>query len=552
MFQLEKALKSLYPNDYKHAAEDIEKLIETHKTKQVAKLFVDEKDVMLITYGDSISKSGEKPLQTLNRFLDKYVHPHINSVHILPMFPYSSDDGFSVIDYEEIDPKLGDWQDIIQLSNRYDLMFDAVINHISMESEWFKKFQAQDETYKDYFIECFPERDYHKVIRPRALPLYYAYETVNGPKYIWATFSKDQVDLNYQNYHVLVRVLNILALYAKRGARYIRFDAVGFLWKDERTTSMHLEQTHIIVKIMRYVIEKMYPGTMIITETNVPHEENVSYFGHNDDEAHLVYQFPLPPLTLFSYLSQDASKLLAWADSLKHTNLGNKNTYFNFLASHDGIGMRPVENILTADEKQMMVNHTIERQGRIGYKNNADGSVSPYELNISYFDALSYTDEPESYRVMKFIGAHVILLSMMGMPAIYIHSLLGSQNDIEGMMASGINRRINRQKMDYDTLVSRLDDSDSIRHQVLHQMLRLIDMRKTLDAFHPNAEQVVRYLHKNVFSIVRKGKKDEVQVFVNVSDKTIQLDKIKGFNLLTEKQIETLELKPYEFAWIKS
>lgn len=552
MIDLRESLKTLYPNEYDQALNAIEKLIATQSPKNILRnKFSDQNDVLVITYGDSIIKKGEKPLKTLNTFLDKYVYPSINSVHILPMFPYSSDDGFSVIDYEKVNPDLGSWDDIHVLSKHYDLMFDAVINHISQESNWFKKYQADDPKYKNYFKKCYKERDYHQVIRPRALPLYYAYETAHGKELLWATFSKDQLDLNYENYHVLIHVLKVLATYAKKGARFIRFDAVGFLWKDEKTSSMHLPQTHTIVKIMRYVLDRMYPGTIIITETNVPHEENVSYFGDHNDEAHMVYQFPLPPLTLFSFMSGNAKKLSLWADQLKNTKLQSENTYFNFLASHDGIGMRPVENILTPDEKQLMVDRVIENNGRIGYKNNPDGSVSPYELNINYFDAISSKQDLKQLNIDKFIAAHMILLSMKGMPAIYIHSLLGSHNDLEGLMSSGINRRINREKLDLDKLELALKDKTSDRYIILNRLLKLIDIRKNYDAFDPKSEQNVLFIDDRVFALSRQGKDTNIDVFINVSKEDVYLKEVIGLDVISENNVNGLLLKAYQFAWIK-
>ena len=552
MIDLRESLKTLYPNEYEQALDAIEKLIATKSPENTMNnKFSDQNDVLVITYGDSIIKKGEKPLKTLNTFLDKYVYPKINCVHILPMFPFSSDDGFSVINYEDINPDLGTWDDINGLSNHYDLMFDAVINHISQESDWFKKYQADDPIYKNYFKKCYKELDYHQVIRPRALPLYYAYETAHGQELLWATFSKDQLDLNYENYHVLIHVLKVLATYAKKGARFIRFDAVGFLWKDEKTSSMHLPQTHTIVKIMRYVLDRMYPGTIIITETNVPHVENVSYFGQHDDEAHMVYQFPLPPLTLFSFMSGSAKKLSLWADQLKNTKLQSKNTYFNFLASHDGIGMRPVENILTPDEKQLMVDRVIENNGRIGYKNNPDGSVSPYELNINYFDAISSKQDLKQLNIDKFIAAHMILLSMKGMPAIYIHSLLGSHNDLEGLKSSGINRRINREKLDLDKLELALKDKTSDRYIILNRLLKLIDIRKNYDAFDPKSEQNVLFIDDRVFAVSRQGKDTNIDVFINVSKEEVYIKDVKGLDVISENNVNGLLLKAYQFAWIK-
>lgn len=546
-------LKTIYPEQFEDVHVKIEKLIDKHKIEKQIN-WVSEEDIMLITYGDSIIKEGEKPLKTLNHFLNTFTKDQLTNVHLLPMFPFSSDDGFSVIDYEKINPDLGDWDDINALAKHRGLMFDAVINHISKSSDWFQGYLNGDETYKNYFVECDPKKDYSDVVRPRALPLYYPYQTSEGIKYVWATFSDDQIDLNYGHPDVLIHILEILIKYAKNGARFIRFDAVGFLWKKIGTSSIHLHETHLLVQLMRYVLDQTVPGTIIVSETNVPHKENITYFGDGTNEAHMVYQFPLPPLTLFSFVSGDATKLTDWARSLDDTRLTNQTTYFNFLASHDGIGMRPVEDILNHEEKQMLVNHVTVNGGKISYKNNKDGSTTPYELNISYQDAVSKLGDTQKIRIAKFLGAQVILLSMIGIPGIYIHSLLGSRNDYEGLESSKINRRINREKLNYDLLAKEIKDSKSTRYQVFNQYLDLIDIRKQHKAFSPFSSQEVLSLDHRVFSLIRSDEKtsERILVLVNVSDQEIKLDTLyQGKDLMHQVHVrDKIILKPYQYRWI--
>ncbi len=546
-------LKSLYPIQYETVFTEIRTLIHKHSIEK-DKAELDQTDMMLITYGDSIKNDKDHPLQVLHYFLKTYTKDLISNVHLLPMFPFSSDDGFSVIDYEKINPELGNWDDIKKLSNDYGLMFDAVINHISKSSEWFQGFLNGDKTYDRYFVECDPKLDYSDVVRPRALPLYYPYQSSEGIKYIWATFSDDQVDLNYENPKVLINMLEILIKYAKQGARFIRFDAVGFMWKKLGTSSIHLKETHRLVKIMRYVLDQTVPGTMIVSETNVPHKENISYFGSGHDEAHMIYQFPLPPLTLFSFVSGNANKLKMWAKSLNDTKLTNETTYFNFLASHDGIGMRPVEDILSNDEKQMLVDHVTVNGGKISYKNNKDGSTTPYELNISYQDAVSKLGDTQKVRIDKFMASQAILLSMIGVPGIYVHSLLGSRNDYDGLEASGINRRINREKLNLDLLIKELEDVKSTRHQVFKRYLKLLEIRREHQAFSPHATQEVIDIDDRVFSIVRYDEhtSQKILVLVNVSDDELMLsDRFEGMDIITNENIKNeIIMKPYQYRWI--
>lgn len=546
-------LKDLYGDNAHQIYHEITSLIEQEKISRESS-WLSEKDVMLITYGDSLMRDGEMPLKTLNTFLNEYLKHEITNVHLLPMFPYTSDDGFSVVDYMKINPDLGDWSDINHLSKDYHLMFDGVINHISKESDWFKGFLNGDEQYQNFFITCDPNKDYSKVTRPRALPLYYAYRAKDEMTYIWATFSEDQVDLNYKNPKVLLEILRILIFYAKQGARFIRLDAIGFLWKEVGTSCIHLPETHKLIQIMRYVIDQTVPGTLLISETNVPHLENISYFGQNDEEASLVYQFPLPPLVLYTFIEEDTKKLSSWLKSLDETPLHQKNTYFNFLASHDGIGVRPVEGILSEDDKKKMIDHVMDAGGRISYKNNTDGTKSPYEMNISYVDAItSHTDD--ELKVSKFIASQAILVFLKGIPGIYIHSLLGTHNDLEGVLSSGINRRINRKKLDIVELEKTLSDSHTFTSEILSSYKHLISVRMSDPSFSPDALQEVMDEHPHLFVIKRHHPSQNYAliVFINVSKYIVQShSSYQGKYVDTDEEVSGfIELKPFEYRIVK-
>jgi glucosylglycerate phosphorylase len=551
---LDQILKELYPNDNERVFQQILSLISKRKTASKSRS-LDQTDVMLITYGDSLLHEGENPLRTLKRFLDHHTGDLITNVHLLPMFPFTSDDGFSVVDYEKVNPSLGSWDDIDALAKGRGLMFDAVINHMSVSSAWFKGYLKGHQTYQDFFIECDPSQDYSEIVRPRALPLFYPFQTHQGIKHIWATFSSDQVDLNYRNPNVLLVMLDILITYAQKGARFLRLDAVGFLWKEINTASIHLNETHLLIRLIRQVLDKTVPGTILITETNVPHQENISYFGDGHNEAHLVYQFPLPPLTLHAFVSRSAYHLMTWAQSLEETSLTEETTYFNFLASHDGIGMRPVEGILSEDERQKLIDHVSVNGGKISYKNNKDGSMTPYELNISFLDAISFPHDSKEYLVMKMMASQVILLSMIGIPGIYIHSILGSRNDDQGFNDSRINRRINREKLKFDLLIHELNDQESIRHHIFTSYLELLEIRRQIPALSPHASQKVVFLDDRVFSLERHDSRfnQRLVVVVNVSDFLISLDTIyTGTDLISKTHIsKSITLSPYQYCWIE-
>ena len=545
-------IQELYPDEASIVVAQINKLILENQLNKTNK-WIDETDVMLITYGDSIYKKYEQPLVTFNRFMKTYFDKVFTNIHFLPFFPFTSDDGFSVVDYYAINPDLGEWKDVINIAKDYNLMFDGVINHISVKSEWFIKYLSGDTAYRDFFIECDPSLDYSMVVRPRALPLYYPFESSNGIKNIWATFSADQVDLNFKNPQVLLKILDVLITYAKNGARFLRLDAIGFIWKELGTSSIHLPQAHLIVSLIRLVLDRINSGVIIVSETNVPHLENISYFGKLIPEAHLVYQFPLPPLVFHTFLASDSTKISSWLTSLSHEVFPKNTSFFNFLSSHDGIGVRPVEGILSTQELERMFKHVETMGGKINYRNNKDGSKSPYELNITYYDVLSHKQDDTNTRMNRFLAAHALLLALKGMPGIYINSFLANRNDYEGLNQSGINRRINRHKFDFDNISLTMRQAESEAFQVNAKFVELINLKKTIKAFHPDGSQEVLNLDTRIIAFNRTYNSHKVMVVINISNQELSLNyNVIGKDLYNQEDINNIiAFRPYQVRWIE-
>ncbi|EIX9063854.1 sugar phosphorylase [Listeria monocytogenes] len=510
---------------------------------------ISEKNVYLIAYGDSIFEKNKHPLQTLNEFLQEYAQDVITDVHLLPIFPSTSDDGFSVTDYKQIDEQLGDWDDVQKMSENFRVMLDFVANHMSKSSDWFKRFSDNEAPYNQFFIEKDSQFDYKNVTRPRTSLLFHKYE--NG-KELWTTFSEDQLDLNVRNIDCLVALTDVLLFYASKQATSIRLDAIGFLWKTSGTTCMHLPETHEIITLWRLLIDELYPNLQIITETNVPHEENISYFGDGENEANMVYQFPLPPLVLHTFTCHDTTKLSKWAKSI--SQVSSTATYFNFLASHDGIGMRPATGILSDEEINSLVQKAVQNGGQVSYKDNADGTQSVYELNINYGEALQNPgeDTTEELVTKKIIAAHSILLTLQGVPAIYYHSLLGSKNDLVGYEESGINRRINREKLEKNQLVHELE-TDTYRQTIFTSLKKLVQIRRNHTAFSPFATQEILDLGPDVFAIKRESEEECIYGIINVTSHNIRKTlAFSGTNLLTNQPVTSeLDLTAYEVVWIK-
>ncbi|MEN8718389.1 MAG: sugar phosphorylase [Sulfurovum sp.] len=566
---INKRLHKLYPEEIaSKATESIIDLIFKYKQRiKSTQYHLSHKDIILITYGDQVSKSHEASLHTLKEFMDNHLKGVINSIHILPFYPYSSDDGFSVVNYSAVDPHMGSWREIEHISGEYRLMVDGVINHISQYSDWFKAFLSGDKYFADFFVEVDPTTDLSKVVRPRATPLLHEYTDNDGKIHnVWTTFSKDQVDLNYKSHKVLKNVLDALFYYIEKGATLIRLDAIAFIWKEIGSECVHLPQTHELIQLMRDVLHEVAPEVIIITETNVPHHENISYFGSGDDEAQMVYNFALPPLLLNSVIHSNTKKLTAWAKTLQLPS--NKVCFFNFTASHDGIGLRPVKGILDDAEIDDIVNRVKESGGLVSYRAEEDGTKTPYELNCSYIDALSNPKDEQILRVKRMLVTQATVLAMPGVPGIYFHSLVGSQNYHDGVKHTGINRTINREKYNIDWLEKELSTLGSLAKTMFDSYKRLISIRTNEEAFNPFGEFDFLDLDDRLFIIDQACSKNESRIIAinNFSNESVSIElpehiklplcdivnsNCANFNYENEKQDRNIIVEPYQVMWLK-
>ncbi len=606
--RLRRQLEKLYGTAAEDCLQEIIALVERFRQQnhQVPKPHDwDERDVVLITYADQVRATGPKhakisaplpapspqppapnsqppspsPLSTLENFLrQEHWDRLLSTVHLLPFFPYSSDDGFSVIDYLAVDPQVGNWDDIEQLRRHFRLMFDLVLNHISRQSDWFQAYLAGQEPYRRFFIEVDPNTDLSEVVRPRSLPLLTPVQTPAGTRHVWTTFSSDQVDLDYRRPQVLVAMLEILLAYVAHGAQIVRLDAVAFLWKEIGTNCLHLPSTHEVVKLMRDLLEWVAPGVWLLTETNVPHQENVRYFGQGN-EARIVYQFSLPPLLLDAFVHHDATALTDWLAHLEPPPPDT--TFLNFTASHDGIGVRPLEGLVPAQRIDSLVKAVQLRGGLVSTRRQANGTDVPYELNIAYVDALApehpIDDEKlgagEAKRdsaaqvalhARRFLATQAVMLAMRGIPAVYFHSLVGSRNDTAGAAASGQPRRINRQKFSIDQLQAQIGRPGSLAQTIYRGYRHLLEVRRQTAAFHPEGrQQAVDPGNPALAAFLRQSpdSSQTVLVTVNVSDReqkldlaalnasSFQRDLIAGQPIAAESGI--LRLLPGQAVWLE-
>lgn len=520
----------------------------------------DEKDSILITYGNTI-QGISRPLKLFKIFTTKYCIGKFNTIHILPFFEYDLDRGFSIIDYKKMDRNQGKWSDIKVLKKKFKLMFDLVLNHVSEKHIWFQEFLKNNPKYENYFIwftkNDLPSKDeIKKVFRPRTNALLTKYNTPKGERYVWTTFPMNQVDLNYKNQDVLLKIIDVMLWYILKGADIIRLDAIAYIWKQLGTNCLHLKQAHIIVQLLRAILDKVAPNVSIVTETNVPHEENIQYFGNGRNEAQLVYNFALPPLILFSLQVGNSNKLSKWADKLY--KIPNHAKFLNFLDSHDGIGLLGVKGILTEEEIYSILVKCRDNGGLISDKKNPDGIETPYEINITWWNALNSPNSNDQLetQINRYLVSRAISLSLKGIPSTYINGLLGALNDRKGAIESGNNRDINRKNFKMKELEDELADTNSRLHKVFYRNLDLIDNRVKEKAFHPDSSQKILFPNNHVFSIRRtsKDKTSSITAIHNLtkSKQSVMLNSNSYYDIITHNSYKNeIFMEPYQILWLK-
>ncbi|WP_335946888.1 sugar phosphorylase [Salipiger bermudensis] len=536
---------------------------DTHRRRQPRKpgnnLWT-QNDAVLITYGDSLIDGYHKPLDLMHDFLLNHMKGVVNGVHILPFFPFTSDDGFAVTDYRKVNPQLGEWADITRIGSEFHLMSDLVLNHVSSQGVWFNAYRQGQKPYDKFFFEADPSDDVSMVTRPRTTPLLQEVETAMGTRHVWCTFSHDQIDLDFRNPDVLLEIVRIIRLHIDMGVRIIRLDAVAFLWKELGTNCIHLPQTHAVIQLMRLLMDYATETVILLTETNVPKAENLSYFGRRN-EAHVVYNFPLPPLTLHAMMSGSARYLNDWQRTMPPAPLGC--AYLNFTASHDGIGMRPAEGLLPPPEIGQIIDTIHEIGGKVSMRSLPGGGEAPYELNCTFFEAMGRTFKgTDDLHFDRFLCSQTIPMSLEGIPAFYIHSMLATPNDLEAVERRGMNRAINRHRWDYPELQEKLADPETIHARVLAALSERLKIRAQQPGFHPNATQFTLNVDDRIFGLWRQSLDRAQSIFAlhNVSDETIEIPQAdlnliadeSWVDLLSGETIEAgpVEMAPYQCRWI--
>ena len=562
----EKSLEKIFNKIYKsenninkfYIREIIYLINKYNKNRKKEDLKINESTSLVICYGNSVTDGNKKSLKVFNKFYMKYLKNNFDSVHFLPFYPSSSDSGFAVKDHYKIEPRLGSWKDVKLISKNCNLMADLVINHSSARGLWFSNFLKNKSPGKDYFFTVDKNFNSKKVIRPREHELLKKIKLSNETKYLWRTFSPDQIDLNFKNPKVLIRFIKIIFNLINNGVRIFRLDAIAYLWKENGNTCINHTNTHNIIKFIRLVCNLLKTECIIITETNLPEKENLSYFGNND-EANWIYNFSLAPILVYSLLFEDSNKITKWSKNFPIAKLNNN--YLNFIASHDGIGMRPIEGILSTNTQKKFLSRLKKNGGEFSYRKVQGVKKKVYEANITLFNAFKYSDFDKSgiFGFERYMAAHTIMISFDGIPAIYFNSMFGNSNDNSKYIISGNKRDLNRYRWNKDKIEDHLKDQNSKQNKYYKNMSNILAIRSKQKAFHPNAIRKTLKLGSNFFGIKRVStdNKQSIYCITNMTSK-LQLLKVNKnifykrnlFKSKLTKKSGKIQLDPFQTVWL--
>ncbi len=524
-----------------------------------------ESHSVLITYADSIYKNGEATLITLRDLLSNYFGSLSKVVHILPFLKSTSDGGFAVSSYETLEEKFGSWDDLKSISKNHDLMADLVLNHVSSSHPWVQEFIKSQEPGISNVFSPDQNLDWSNVVRPRSSSLFSQINTEDGLKQVWTTFGPDQIDLNWHNPKMNLEFLNLIITYLSNGIKWFRLDAVGFIWKESGTTCLHLPKAHSIVKILRVLLNTLLDDGVLITETNVPQKENLSYL-IPEDEAHMAYNFPLPPLLLEAIITSKADILNSWI--FNWPKLPNETTLFNFTASHDGVGLRALEGLMNEQRIKDLLINCEKRGGLVSHRRLSNGEDKPYELNISWWSAMEDSGRDSNrYQFERFILTQLLVMALKGVPAFYLPALLASENDIKSFSMTGQRRDLNREKFKSDNLLSVLNNLESNANKNLKYLRHAMDVRSNLKQFHPSSEMKCLSNGRSDIVVIKRSKGTEsIFAIHNMTENKINyqlndndLPKIidndlntQDFLTSTKYNWKNISLDPFQVIWLSA
>lgn len=430
--------------------------------------------VQLITYVDRLAGN----LSELKGLMTGPLAGLFGGVHLLPFFTPidGADAGFDPVDHTEVDPRLGDWNDVRALGCDAEIVADLIVNHMSTASPQFRDFSRTGSrspfagmflTYDRVFPKGAREEDLLRIYRPRpGLPFTNALLESGERRLLWTTFTPQQVDIDVQHRQGEAYLTSILERFQSAGVRMIRLDAVGYAIKKPGTSCFMIPETFDFIASLTARARSL--GIEVLVEIHSYYLQQIEIARQVD----WVYDFALPPLILHSLYAHSASALARWLE-IRPANA------VTVLDTHDGIGVIDVgasssgeAGLLAPDEIHSLVETIHERSN--GQSRKATGAAANnldlYQVNCTFYDALGRQDN-------EYLIARAIQFFTPGIPQVYYVGLLAGTNDMDLLARTQVGRDINRH------YYTQKEFQEALGKPVVQSLIDLIRLRNTHHAF---------------------------------------------------------------------
>ncbi|OJF92771.1 sucrose phosphorylase [Alkalibacterium sp. 20] len=449
--------------------------------------------VMLITYSDSLGKDFKE----LTDILDGHFEKAIGGIHLLPFFPSTGDRGFAPSDYTVVDPEFGTWQAVEELGEKYYLMFDFMINHISRESTFFRDYKKKhvSSIYKDMFIEISEffkdggptKEDIDLIYKRKDVAPFQEVEFNDGGKEkVWNTFGEEQIDLDVTKEVTKDFIRDTIKDMASHGCSLIRLDAFAYAIKKLNTNCFFVEP-----EIWELLDEVKSEAAKYQIEVLPEIHEHYSIQMKIADHDYYIYDFALPMVVLYSIYSGKTNRLASWLAK-------SPMKQFTTLDTHDGIGVVDAKDILSDEE----LSYTSDKLYDVGanvkkvYSSESYNNLDIYQINTTYFSALGNEDE-------SYLLARAIQIFAPGIPQVYYVGLLAGENDIKLLESTKEGRNINRHYYSKDEV------QDEMSRPVVRKLKELLEFRNVTKAFDLEGSIITETPSESEIIITRESKDKE-------------------------------------------
>ncbi|MGG6310638.1 sucrose phosphorylase [Paenibacillus macerans] len=429
--------------------------------------------VQLITYPDSMGGN----LKTLNEMLSKHFSDiFTGGVHILPPFPSSGDRGFAPLTYLEIEPSFGTWEDIRAIGEKFDVLVDLMVNHISRQSPYFQDFLAKGRAseHADLFLTLDKvwkdgnpvQEDIDKMFLRRPLP-YSAFEIGGKEEKVWTTFGKtdpsEQIDLDVRSPQTRRLLRSFFENFKKQNVKIVRLDAVGYVIKKLGTSCFFVEPD--IYEFLEEI--KALADSLDIELLPEVHAHYTTQF-KLAERGFWIYDFILPYRILEALLTKSAAELTRYLNVRPHKQ-------FTMLDCHDGIPVKPdLDDLIDTGSARELVEVCVQRGANLSLilsdEHKAEDGFDVHQIRCTYYSVLGEDDD-------AYLAARAIQFFTPGIPQVYYTGLFAGANDMDRVKETGEGREINRHNYTVEEM------GLSLKKEVVQRLLQLIRFRNTYPAF---------------------------------------------------------------------